>query len=83
MPYIKQEHRIELNPLSARTPLDPGGLNFQITQLIRVYLHEKGINYVTLNEIVGALECAKLEFTRRVVVPYENTKIATNGDVYT
>ena len=27
-------------------------------------------------------DLAKLEFYRRVAVPYENTKLATNGDVY-
>lgn len=30
----------------------------------------------------GAIECAKLEFVRRVVSPYEDQKILENGDVY-
>ena len=30
----------------------------------------------------GALECAKLEFARRIVAPYEDAKIKENGDVY-
>lgn len=33
-------------------------------------------------EIGGAIECAKLEFYRRVAAPYEDKKIAENGDVY-
>jgi len=28
------------------------------------------------------LSCAAAEFYRRVAVPYENVKIAQNGDVY-
>jgi len=31
---------------------------------------------------MGALEGAKLEFYRRVVVPYEEKKMKENGDVY-
>lgn len=38
--------------------------------------------YVELNEVVGALESAKLELYRRIVGPYEDKKSAENGDVY-
>jgi hypothetical protein len=31
---------------------------------------------------LGAIECCKLEFMRRVVFPYEDGKILANGDVY-
>lgn len=31
---------------------------------------------------VGAIECAKMEFARRVIFPYEDRKISENGDVY-
>jgi hypothetical protein len=34
------------------------------------------------NDVIGALECCKLELYRRMVAPYENTKIKENGDVY-
>jgi len=33
----------------------------------------------TLNSVVGILECAKQEFIRKVVNPYENKKIIENG----
>jgi hypothetical protein len=39
-------------------------------------------NYQRLNDALGALEGAKLEFYRRVVVPYEDWKMTENGDVY-
>jgi len=49
---------------------------------IKAYLRTKGISYQTFNDIIGALEGAKLEFYRRVVVRYEEEKIKANGDVY-
>lgn len=80
MPYIKNqdEFRTSINP-DFKTP---GELNFSITYLINTYIHNKGLNYQTINDIIGALEGSKLEFYRRIVVPYENLKITQNGDVY-
>lgn len=80
MPYIPQHHRDYLTV--TRTALDPGRLNYQITTAIKNYLEEYGTNYATMNDIVGVLESAKLEFYRRIVGPYEDTKIEQNGDVY-
>jgi hypothetical protein len=60
----------------------PGDLNYAITQLVNQYMFAKGRSYATINDIIGALEGAKLEFYRRVAVPYENAKIELNGDVY-
>lgn len=78
MPYIKQKDRTR----AAHSPETAGELNFQITQAIQDYVHRNGKSYQTINDVVGALEGAKAEFQRRVVAPYEDTKIATNGDVY-
>ncbi len=33
-------------------------------------------------EALGAVRACQLEFYRRVAVPYENSKLALNGDVY-
>jgi hypothetical protein len=80
LPYIKQERREEL----VRDVLGPdnaGELNYEFTELIRIYWERKG-NYQAINDIVGALEGAKLEFYRRVAAPYEDVKIKENGDVY-
>lgn len=77
MPYIKQEDRD-----SAFPPRNAGELNYVITLHLVRYLQDKGLSYQTLNDIMGALGGAKLEFYRRVVVPYEKTKISENGDVY-
>jgi hypothetical protein len=47
------------------------------------YLKDKGeIRYARLNEVIGAIDCAKLELYRRIAAPYEDKKITENGDVY-
>lgn len=80
MPYIKQTDRDKLGyDLPAAS--NPGELNYLITQLIQTYWTDHG-RYQAINDILGALEGAKLEFYRRVAAPYEDTKIKENGDVY-
>jgi hypothetical protein len=34
-----------------------------------------------MSSLISEVECAKLEFYRRVVSPYEDEKIKENGDV--
>lgn len=78
MPYIPKNSR--LSALS--TPSTAGELNFVITTIVNEYMQRKGLKYDTINDILGALEGSKLEFYRRIAVPYENVKLAENGDVY-
>ena len=80
MPYIDAEKKTEL--AFGRAPGVSGELNYEITRLIKEYWGFHGPNYQCINDIVGALEGAKLEFYRRVAVPYEEKKIKENGDVY-
>lgn len=85
MPYILNDRRLEL---VSRDPKDKfiqnaGELNFIISSLINNYINENGKSYAVINELIGALECAKLELYRRIAAPYEDTKISQNGDVYT
>ena len=82
MPYIKKEDRDRLLSVNFPVMETPGELNFLVTKLIKHYMWNLETNYVLINEILGALESAKLEFYRRVVVPYEDKKIVENGDVY-
>lgn len=81
MPYIKQSDRDLLAQEFGWSPSTPGDLNYKITLLIQRYWRE-GQSYQTINDIIGALEGAKAEFQRRVVAPYEDSKIKENGDVY-
>lgn len=86
MPYIKQEKRDEFRTVG-ETGHNPatrtaGELNYEITLKLLKHLKVNGLSYQTINDIVGALEGAKLEFYRRIAAPYEDTKIKENGDVY-
>jgi hypothetical protein len=84
MPYINKDRRTSLQ--SGSIPSDgvisPGDLNYMFTCLINKYVAHRGTNYQAINDVVGALEGAKLEFYRRVAAPYEDQKILENGDVY-
>ena len=82
MPYITQHRRALLAVRGAR-PTYPGDLNYTISRLIDHYLSHHGVAYMTLNEVIGVLECVKLELYRRVAAGYEDKKMAENGDVYT
>lgn len=81
MPYIDPDDRAALDPGGEREAMTPGELNFQLTGLIDGYL-AGNLNYQAINDVVGALECAKLEVYRRIAAPYEDQKIVLNGDVY-
>tara|TARA_R110000751_G_scaffold6560_2_gene27728 strand:+ start:3906 stop:4196 length:291 start_codon:yes stop_codon:yes gene_type:complete len=59
-----------------------GDLNYIITTIIKKTLDRQGVRYQTANAVVGALECAKLELYRRLIAPYEDEKVKSNGDVY-
>ena len=81
MPYIKREGR-QLLDSGRRLPDTAGELNYIFTRAIFAYVSQKQLSYQTINDVIGALEGAKLEFYRRVVSPYEDKKIKENGDVY-
>lgn len=87
MPYITKEQRISAgNELQSAglsfIPENAGELNFIVSTFIANYIHENGCKYAVLNEMIGALECAKMELNRVIIGPYENLKIAENGPVY-
>lgn len=83
MPYIKKEDRDFLITFTGtESPSSAGELNYCITSMILGYQDKNKLSYKTINEIVGVLECAKQEYYRRVAVPYEESKIRENGDVY-
>jgi hypothetical protein len=79
MPYIAPEKRGYRTQL---TPKTAGELNYAITCLILEYLDRAGERYETLNAIDGVLGLVQHEFRRRVIDPYEDKKIAENGDIY-
>lgn len=87
MPYIKKEDRPQLDavlaPFIAYTQSLPegeqdGALNYAITKILKAVYP---IKYIHLNRALGVLSAVTQEFYRRVVGPYEDTKVAENGDV--
>lgn len=84
MPYIKETDRMRLldQTLAGCSPLTAGELNYCITRLVTNFAGPSHFSYQTANDVVGALEGAKMEFYRRVVSGYEDLKIQENGDVY-
>jgi hypothetical protein len=82
MPYIKQADRTAFDPhikaLSEKLTT-AGELNYIITRLVASSL--RTVSYESINAAIGVLEAAKLELYRRLAGPYEDTKVATNGDV--
>lgn len=81
MPYLATAAREVMD--AGNRPINAGELNYAITKLLVAFANrEGGLSYGVLNETLGAVEAAKLEFYRRVVVPYEDAKKDLNGDVY-
>lgn len=91
MPYIPADKRTNLDDplasLAAKVIVEDsrnqaGVLNYCITALFNEVLKTRGLNYSNVNELIGVLECAKLELYRRVASPYEDLKAEENGDVF-
>lgn len=80
MPYITEDARDSLAVTNC--PGTAGELNYMFTMFALDYLDRKHETYQTINDIIGALECCKQEFYRRIAAPYEELKIRSNGDVY-
>lgn len=59
-----------------------GELNFLMTSLGLLYLRRHGNSYNTITDVKKTLREAADEFSRRLLAPYEDTKIIQNGDVY-
>lgn len=87
MPYIDKKSRekfkdLEMIGLHCESS---GELNYCLTMICKGYLNKLGlIKYARINDILGALSGASLEFYRRIAVNYEDSKINSveNGDVY-
>lgn len=92
MPYIKENYRQELqenidqlakkiqsihqnHPEQTRDGL----LNFAVTELLNEVFPDA--RYTDFNELIGFLECCKLEYYRKKIAPYEDLKEQENGAV--
>jgi len=88
LPYIISGERETLDELVASIVTElrngdfRGRLNYTISSILEGLLVANGTSYRLINDMVGVLECSKLELYRRVAIPYEDSKIEENGDVY-
>tara|TARA_Y100000310_G_scaffold345319_1_gene463747 strand:+ start:7656 stop:7937 length:282 start_codon:yes stop_codon:yes gene_type:complete len=88
LPYISREEREALDELVAALVTElrngdfRGRLNYTISSVLAGLLEANGTSYRLINDMMGVLECAKIELYRRVAIPYEGSKIEENGDVY-
>lgn len=87
MPYITEDRRDELDPkidsLVEAMHLLPNGVNKGDLNYIfsRLAVEMDPKNYSDLADIISTFECAKMEFYRRIIGPYEDSKIKINKDV--
>ena len=82
MPYINKNDKKRLAEEAGYETFHAiGEVNYLVTTIMHDYIEQKGMSYTTVNELVGVLECAKMELYRRIAVPYEDIKIQENGDV--
>jgi len=89
MPYILKEKRAVLDPavrqlaeafITLRDDANfAGNFNYTLTKLLLTLYPEP--NYQRFNDMVGALECCKLELYRKKIGPYEDLKEKENGPV--
>ena len=90
MPYIKTNQRRALEDITTKLSetfimnfqeLEAGTLNYLFTCIAKEYIRVKGESYKNYNDILGAMEGAKLELYRRQVSSYEQKAIEKNGDI--
>lgn len=95
MPYIKEDQRkmldekidalaeeiVDLYKNLDVKPTRDGLLNYSITRMLnKVFPNARYHDY---NEVIGMLECCKLEYYRKYIGPYEDLKESENGKVDT
>ena len=85
MPYIpkSEKDRVDkgLVALHLSDINNAGALNYAVHQVIAKYISQNKEDYQTYNDIIGVLDCAKMELYRRVISDYEDKKILQNKDV--
>lgn len=85
MPYIANSEKEKIDKGFVALHLselnNAGSLNYAIHQVIAQYISQNKEDYQTYNDIVGVLDCAKMELYRRLISEYEDKKISKNDDV--
>lgn len=79
MPYITIEQREEL---FHRDPKNSEELQYLIATMVSDYIADKGRTSASMNDVMGALSSAQLDFYRKVLAQHKDTKELINGHVY-
>lgn len=86
MPYIAQNDRDDFaefrGVVSGLEPKTAGEIQYMIAVIVAEFMKNSDYRYQNMNDVMGALNGANLEFYRRYVAPYEDECIAKNGDVF-
>lgn len=91
MPYIKQKQRdrykdnvsaiVDRLRKNGKDGIpNVGDVNYVVSKIL-YDIFDANQSYTLGNSLVGALECAKIEFYRRKLAPYEDGAIERNGDI--
>jgi hypothetical protein len=82
MPYVtdtvREKYDDHIDDINNTAP-NAGELTYVIYRLAKAF--SAGGTYARYALVIGCFICAILELYRRVVAPYEDTKIKENGDV--
>jgi len=95
MPYIEKAERdklirntdgLKFSEMSdwwylVNSPETTGELNFIITKVCHDIIRKHGLCYAVINDLIGVLECCKLELYRKIAAPYEQKKLMENGPI--
>lgn len=84
MPYITKDRREVFDKYlekMAKEVETEGELNYCIYKLATFVTSRRGESYANLAMCSSAMEHAKLEWYRKRLAPYEDVKIAENGDI--
>jgi hypothetical protein len=90
MPYIRKDDRERLDSTidslivainsNGEPAVGDGDVNYAITRIIDYFYNKP--SYAIMARGIMTLECAKQEFYRKVIAPYEDEKAKKNGEVY-
>ncbi|MBI2617280.1 hypothetical protein HYW55_04055 [Candidatus Gottesmanbacteria bacterium] len=87
MPYIEKSERPKVDSLvsplitylqSLPVEKQDGTVNYAVTKIVKHLYPQK---YFHLNRALGVLTAITHELYRKIVGPYEDTKISQNGEV--
>lgn len=84
MPYVEDDKKIKVDLaihdlVSNIKFYSVGQINYALSKILIAYDPQ---HYLDHNTLIGLLECVKLEYWRRMVVPYEEKKRQINGDIF-